>query len=289
MHKKVTELEGFKPPYPIRERILLTGPMGVGKTSAMLSVVSRAIKTGSDAKLYVLNSDGQGAIERMVYTPKSRFADVADRLDIRNVNDFEEWERELEDVRGLVRPQDWLFCDFISDLWEEAQRYYVEKVHGKEPEDYYLDAQIRLEKKKRARAEKVAAGGKVSDKAPQDDSKHEFKDWDVIKSLYFRVFDPIYKRLCCNVMATAQIRELRTEGMFADKKEERKLYGAFGAMPTGHKSLGHRFDTVLLLQKERDGYTMTTMKDRERDDMEDAKLTDFSVNYLMKIAGWRLK
>ena len=69
-------------------------------------------------------------------------------------------------------------------------------------------------------------------------------------------------------------------------KEIKELFGPYGLKPAGQKALGYQPDTVLLLAHAREGYYITTIKDRGgRKYFDRARLHNLALQY-GKTAGW---
>ena len=70
----------------------------------------------------------------------------------------------------------------------------------------------------------------------------------------------------------------------------RQLLLAFDAKPVGQKDLMFQFHTVIITGRDAGGaYTLNTVgKDRERQVLRGAYVTNFAVDYLVKVGGWKL-
>ena len=70
--------------------------------------------------------------------------------------------------------------------------------------------------------------------------------------------------------------------------EERMLFGHLGFKPSGEGSLHHMASTNLFFSHaQRNTWTINTVKDRNRDEVEHLQVESFAMDYLRDIAGWR--
>jgi hypothetical protein len=251
-----------------RERILAIGSFGVGKSRAWLTIAARAQKSGSKARFYCLDTDH--AIERMI---DEGFPEL-NNVEVANVFEWPEYEGALKRFLKVATPDDWLICDMIDAAWDAAQAYYVDEIFSKDIGQYFIEARKVFEAAKKEKGKSVfrAFDG--------------WQDWPVIKKVYFSWLERFAKHAPCHVFATAKVEPIDTE---KDSKELIKTYGPYGVRPKGQKDLGHSFHTILFLQKAgSNDYRFTTIKDRERKEVEGEKLTDFVLQYLVPRAKWKL-
>lgn len=244
------------------ERILVMGVQGVGKSRGLLSVARRM----PDAQFHVLDNDF--AYRRLLAT---EFEDV-DRVGNVEVHFVDEWDDYLpliKKLNGTLGPNDWLAVDSMTPTWDAVQGWYTEKIYGKDIDEWFLAVRKLREQNQSDKKNAAMLPG---------------VDWQVINKVYFKLYSTI---LQCpgNVWLTAELQKVDDEH---DGKEIKGLYGAYGVRPKGQKRLGHIVQTVLLMSKSRVGqYSLTTIKDRGRRELEDQPITDFAKDYLMKVAGWR--
>lgn len=246
-----------------RERILLYGGPGVGKSRSWLTIAWRAQKSGSDARFYCLDTDQ--AIDRMI---DEGFGELGN-VEVKSVFEWPEYESGLKEFLSRVRPEDWIICDMIDMAWEAVQAYFTDEVFGKDIGAYFLEARKAMSEKDRNL--KTFDG---------------WRDWQVINKLYLSWINKLVFRSPCHVLCTAKAEPINSD---LDGEELKKVYGPYGARPKGQKHLGHNFHTVLFLQKKKhDEYTFTTVKDRERQAVEGKRLVDFALQYLVAQARWKV-
>lgn len=247
-----------------RERVLTFGPQGVGKTIGVLEIARKA----KHANFYVLDVDYNPSFE--LYLDGS-FKDVADRFHVRAV-DPDDWRALLDGIawaKSLMGADDWLVIDSFSHAWKAVQDWYIESIYGKATDEYFMD--IRKEKHK------------AGDKAKSLGALEGWMDWPVINNQFF----PIYAKIATvpgHVYLTAESASLGDD----EAGEIRSRFGPYGVKPVGQKKYGFWPHTVLFLTKSRTKeYALTTIKDRDRDEVKDEPMSNFANTWLVGLAKWR--
>lgn len=248
-----------------RERILLMGAFGTGKTTNWLNIAKWAHATESPARFYAIDTDS--ALEAFL-GPGTQYSHLDSRqggnIQWAAAYDWEEYEEIMSSYSAVIGPDDWLIIDFISPAWEAVQSWYVNQVFKQDAAEYFLEAR------------KAMKGGNPLD---------GWKDWQYINKVYKRWIDQVIHRTGGHKLFTAQVKSIQ-EG--ADRAT-RAMFGAHGVMPAGQKQLGYQVHTILLNQVTRQGaVTTTTVKDRERPVLTDASINEFTIEYLVNVAGWQL-
>jgi hypothetical protein len=117
------------------------------------------------------------------------------------------------------------------------------------------------------------------------DGKVFFTGNSVINRVYKSWVNKVIFTNPAQLFVTAQAEPLRD----TDDRVMKATFQRVGARPRGQKSLGHQVHTILHFTAIRPGdLYLTTVKDRERQGLEGAKLNDFSVDYLVGVAGWEM-
>lgn len=249
-------------PYPFAERLLLFGGGGVGKTQAVLSIAER-LPAGHT--MHVLDSDYSRAYERALATD---FTDAADAVVVHEVDP--EWEPFKDQLAAIVAagdPEtDWLVVDPVSPSWEWVQSWYLEQVYGHDLASHMVQLK------------KDAADTREYMRSVMEDM-----NWSVVKKEYAAgVYTPI-QRWKGNLILVAEAKALTNQ---ADD-DEKMLYGPLGFKPSGEARLKHIAATTLFLDHPRRGvWRMTTVKDRNRVEVDKEPVDDFAADYLVEIAGW---
>lgn len=252
-------------PYGFRERLCIFGGGGVGKTNAVLSI-ARRLNTG---KMWVLDNDYSWAYARALETD---FADVdTARFDINEIGpDWDALTGGLDRILELGdHDNDWLVVDSVSPTWDAVQSWYAQNVMGKELPEYLAD--LRRESETMKDFNKVlAADGR----------------WQFINKEYFAKFYGALRNWRGHFILTAEAATLSREA----GDEERELYGHLGVKPKGQGRMHHVAHTTLFMAKKAQGqYTLTTVKDRNRTEVERLPIGDFAMDYLKSVAGWSVK
>ena len=278
---------------PVRERILVSGITGSGKSYQWLMMARRLKKTGAIFRCL----DTDAAIDFMLET---QFRDLLPENG-GNVLVFPAYEwpdyklgmkwllrRPLKDAeRAKLRPailndmkvplkdNDWTIIDMADLAWDTVQRYYVAEIFDEDAGDYFLA----IRKEVQAGTRKSKSGG-----SPVADGLDGWKDWTVINKLYSDWMLPIIYQLPTHVYATTKVEKLDR----GEKDVELvMLFGDHGVRPAGQKRLGHQFHSAFLMIPGKDEWFITTFKDRGgRPYFKKVKLIDLYLQYLVAKAGW---
>lgn len=265
---------GFRHPRGLRERILVIGPQGVGKSYAYFRIARMLQLTGSDARMYIVDTDF--SFEHMIIDED--FKDLTN-VEVREVLTWDEYRDAMRVFRKVIRPQDWLVVDMMSPAWDAVQDYYIEEVFGDDPAEYFVRIRKDMdsEDEEEAKSAKSKRGGFEGR-----------RDWGVINKLYRKHFSTLIASCRGNVFLTSPMDTLSKEDR--NDKDLVDLYGKFGVKPKGQKHTGHIVHTLLkFAESRRDGYVMTTIKDRSREQLQGEEIGDFALSYLVKVAGWTIK
>lgn len=250
----------FAPSTNARERILAFGGAGSGKTSDWLSVADRyAAEETPPGKFHVIDTD-YTAERSLEGHPEAHKV-------IQKVWTCPEWEdytKAIGVISKIAKPNDWLVIDMLTPLWDMSQEYYIDRIFGKEVDEFFLKAR-----------EQNAKGN------PLDG----FKDWGVINKMYRSNVANNILRAPCHVFATASAAALSAD---LESKENRQLFGKWGVKPVGQKTNSHLFHDVLWKQNPKSGvWTLTTVKAREREEQLSLPITNFPTDYLVGVAKWK--
>lgn len=244
-----------------RERILLMGGYGVGKSFAWSKIADWNYKRDG-GKVFVLDTDM--ASDRMRVAFPEAFDSKVVSYDL---IEWPDYKTSLEKAYSEGKPQDWLVVDLIDKAWEAVQAYYVDQVHGKSIDNYFLEARKRS-----------AAGNPLDGWA----------DWQFINKLYQAWIMKVL-RWPGHVLCAAPAEPVILDGKNADSEEIRNTFGRLGVKPKGQKSLPFQFHTVLYMQQAKgEKWVMNSAKDRSRELLKKKEFTDFVAAYLVGVAGWKL-
>lgn len=246
----------YQPKLQSRERILLVGGAGTGKSYSAFSVA-----TNTSGHVYVIDNDFSFM----------RLMEMGGEFDERyTIHDLQpdDWEGligALEDAVNNGDRDDLLIIDSMTPTWQAVQDWYADEIFGKGLDQFFLDAR------------KQMTGNKV-------EGFDGWKDWSVINKVYGKLYRLI-NRFPGHVILTAE-----AEPITADTDPEmKKIYGR-RIKHRGQKSLPHKVNTILQTSKSRDGkYELTTIKDRGREanySFTEDTYVNFFLSYFVGCAGW---
>ncbi len=278
---------------PIRERILVSGITGSGKSYQWLKMAQRLKKAGVIFRCL----DTDAAIDFMLQTqftellpenggnvlvhPAYEWPDYKLGMKWLLRKTLKEDERAKlrpvirEDMKKPLKDGDWSVIDMADLAWETVQRYYVAEIFDEDAGDYFLA----IRKEVQAGTRKGKPGG-----SPVADGLDGWKDWTVINKLYSDWILPIIYQLPTHVYATTKVEKIDR----GEKEAEwLMLFGEYGVRPAGQKRLGHQMHTDCLMIPGKDEWFITTFKDRGgRPYFKRVQLVDFYLQYLVAKAGW---
>ena len=241
----------------IREKILVMGPPGTGKSYAGLMIA----RCFPESHFFALDTDD--AIPRMLAT---EFTDLKN-ITVYSCVDWPQYVNALVAIEKKSKPGDWLMIDLISQAWNAIQNYYVETVFNESVGDYFL--RVRME---------------AGDNVKRLETLSGWVDWVPIKANYNDWLRRLKYKVSAHIYATASVRAARD----ADEREIKEMF-AGGKLPEGEKHLGHEFHTILSAEHLRDGWVMSTVKDRGRKPMNRQPMPNFGLGYAIAVAGLKPK
>lgn len=254
------------PPSPFRrERILVMGGYGTGKTSAWLNIAKWSHDTGSPSKFYAM--DSEYALEAFLESDtqyQHLSASRGGNIEFAQINEWSDYTKTADAWQGRITPEDWTVIDFISPAWDFVQEYYIDQVFHENHDDFFLQARKNLK------------GGNPLD---------GWRDWGEINRLYRTWFNQVFYRIPGHKFLTASVEPLKE----TDDRAIKATFADVKVRPKGQKMLGHAPHTVLLsLAVQAGEIFLTTVKDRERDVLRVKEMNQFVLDYMVPIAGWSL-
>lgn len=241
---------------PGRERILLMGGWGVGKSTAAVDIWEK-----TDSNMYVIDT---------TYEADRNF-DGNNPTSITRVEEWSEYMPAVKKARIKGEVGDWLVIDRMDTVWEQAQNGFVEEVFGKSADEWFLE--YRKEKSGHPLAGEYGM------------------NWNVIKKMYGAFMTEVM-RFPGNVLVTARaenVTQPNRDGTGGDSPEIRQEYGKFGVKPAGEKNMPFLFHTVLWLNEPQQGqWVFTTVRDRGREQVKGKAMKSFVESYLVEVAGWNI-
>lgn len=232
----------------IRERIMLYGGTGSGKSYAWLTL-ARHYK---DNKFYCIDTDE--AIARM---KRYEFKDLTN-IELFTSKDWKTCESSLYTIQQVIKPTDWLIIDMLDTCWDYVQSHFVREVFNKKIDDYFVEAR----KNTGSAAKKLEA-------------LKGWVDWVVINKIYQDFINNIMFNMTCNVLVTAKASKLGND----EDNDTLDIFSIVGFKPDGEKRNPYRVHTVIYLSHIFDGYHITTVKDRGRKAFDNDMLNNFAEQY----------
>lgn len=243
-----------------RERIMVMGSFGTGKTTSWLNIAKWSQATGSPARFYAIDTDG--ALEAFL-EGNTQYSEL-ENVEYTAAFEWSEYESSLNAYRKKMTNDDWIIVDFLSNSWQAVQEHYIAEIYNIEMADFFMDAR-----------KSIKAGNALDG----------WKDWSVINRLHKGWINNLIHRTPGHKFFTAMPEPLRD----TDDKGIRAAFGPHRVRPKGQKELGYLPHTILLLTAIRQGEPyVTTIKDRERMSLDNQRLNDFTIDYLVNVAGWSL-
>ena len=260
----------------MRERILISGEAGSGKTNALFSIIEGVLLEGKENIFYM---DHDLGAERFLYRVGKNHFDADNpegRFHYYQCPDWITTRNAYRDVRRQWNRGDWFMEDRVDLVWDWVQHYFNALVNELSEDE--LD-QVYLARRVATRKQLADTDKPKKDVSPEGDIGGV--DWAPIKNAYNTVG---YDAFCgvesasrqINVVMTALAKSksevYRPQGM--TRADPRDLSG-FGVVVQGEKNLPSLTDTHLLLEKSPiKGYVMHTVKNRERNMWRDVELDE---------------
>lgn len=254
-----------------RERILMCGSPKVGKSTCWLSLAEWMEKTGSQNKIFAVDSDRAWEI----MGPLDGSLDK--RVQVTEVDSWSEWRDAVANARAQANPDggDWLVIDMINRLWTASQTGFFEFAYDEDSTELFM----------KAKKQNMSLAGEYG------------QNWAVINKMYNDVMSKL-QSFPGHVLALTPAAEVRvpdSRGKGGDAAQILDLFGNVGFKPEGQKDLGYQFHSLLLLQRKPNGErVITTIEERKRPNNEarvylaGEPMSDWVLTYLVKNAHWRL-
>lgn len=272
------------PTFPAPERILDFGPAGTGKTTNLLNIAKFLHLTKSPGKVHIMDSDF--AMDRMmtgypdipfgIWNDPNFPITAESVICIYPVFIWREYTAALDYIQRIATPNDWVGCDFISNAWSAVQDNFVEEVFHQDVGQYFLKVRKTLK-----------------DDAKSLGALEGWVDWQVINPMYKTWANKLLFRGRYHVYCTAKSDNLSSDKKPTEDAQTRSLFLKYGVKPVGQKDLPFQFHTVLLSGRidtpgQPTQRTISAVKDRERPEVNGLIISNFTVDYLVNIAGWKM-
>jgi len=268
----------------LRERILVGGVPGTGKTYAWLTIA----RNNPDSMFYVIDPDD--SVRRVwfsefpevknveyYFTPKWYYDGMAKVPSMRPIKgDPNCFMSGVADAWRTIKPKlkqgDWIIVEHMHLIWNAVIDSFADEVFNKEIGQYFLEARKN-----------------TPDNVRRLDALKGWTDWNVINKLHNDDFIiPVCFENEAHVFMTTSVSINNSDTEAADLKA---FYGDTKLRYDGQKHTPYRSQTMMMFKQSGSGqnrrYIMSTFqKDRGREWLEDVEWGDFFFEYLVAVAGW---
>lgn len=240
----------------MRERILLMGPPGAGKSEQLLNIASYLEELGIPMYVIDLEDKINAMLDNRDNPPKNITLYITFNWD-EPTNGL---KQITDDILNKVKPGDWIAIDRVDLSWPMVQRWFTREKYNESLADKLMDTSKQMTKK--------------SMFIPRFDQG----SWQVINEQHEEFMNKILYLSRCNILLTSGIKGL-------DENSPLDI-GRLGVLPRGQKELGHQPNSVFLLFQARESsreitWRISTDKDlKKRTYFEREELIDFSIQYL---------
>jgi hypothetical protein len=252
-------------PYRFKERILLYGGAGVGKSSVTLNIARHM----PESTFHVIDMDYSMTYDRLLQT---EYQDVEERGNVKIHTVGTDWDLFTETFAKIISEAnpdtDWITVDPATATWDMVQGWWSDTVIGNNIADHM--AQLKRDSKD-AREYSAAIADTMQ--------------WPAINKQYQQKFYGQMHKWHGHMILCCEPNEIRRD----EDADVKSTYGFVGYKPKGQKTLPHVAATNIFLDHPKiDQWRMTSVKDRGRELVEKVNLTSFADDYLVDVAGWEM-
>lgn len=261
----------------LREKILLTAPGKVGKSSSWASIAWWAFHSGDTRIFYVLDTDDEAVLQvlneakyaGMLRSVNGELVNEGGNIVLFGVDRWPDYKSSMEKVAAETRRGDWIIVDFITHAWSEVQEDYLRSEKGKSKATAMLDA------------DRAGLSG-------WDAFKLDY-NYQVINPNYFEWFKSFTVQTDAHIFLVAEQDEIQenSKKLTDDAKDHLQKFGKYKAI--GQKKLPYQCRTFLRMSRVARGRLLYTQGDRARKELDgDECRPDFMTAYMKNIAGWTI-
>lgn len=202
-------------------------------------------------------------------------------LTVTDVGEYADIYPAIDKFRKAARRDDWLVIDMAQGLQDMSEDAFIEAAQGVDPLDWITAAVTSREGRGGAYGVNWVGRRKYHQKLTQNVQR-----W------------PGHVLFLCAEQELRLPNERTGDKTFADDDELIKLYRRIGYRPQGEDNYSHLFHSVIrMVPGTENKWFITTVKERvimkangeeHRPLLKGAEVADFSVTYLVGVAGWSL-
>lgn len=243
------------------ERIGLYGIEGSGKTKAIAEISAQYRRDQTLGTFHWITAE-RNSLTRL----SDGYADFWENNVAHTFRSWVELREATTAVLGDITSDDWICVENSDRHWQLVRDTYDEH---------------------RAKRDNIDLSDMFAIVPPDDDRGR----WDRINPEYYRWFDPLWGETNpAHLIMTAPQTSVVVAGpksKWEDSADLKSLYLHLGFRPDTQKAWSARMHTVIWMQRPRIGeWTMTSVKDRERELMQDVPVLTFPASYLVPKGGW---
>lgn len=258
------------PPF-LREKIVVIGGGGSGKTSAWLSIAWWAKQAGDERSFYVMDTDDEAVLQVMNEDKyQGLLAEEGGNVHVTSVADWADYQAFSDKAAANAKQGDWIILDFVNHVWRGAQDGYLQEAKNKSRDAALYEAGV-----------KGATGWEQFSEAEIN--------WISVNSAYRMFTQPIFIKSRAHVFMTSEEEEIHeSRNMTSNAKDHVAQFGKWKAAGA-QKGLVYQCRTFLRIQRLARGRVLYTMKDRARPEFNGETISpDFFSTY-MKAAKWQVE
>lgn len=277
-------------PREVQERILAFGVEGTGKSEAWISIAVASQESGSEAKFYVIDTDGSAQVSLLAHPELHNIAiyqaSDPDGLLIHpdgKVTEEGTWWEAYAEAGKIIRAarpgkDDWIVIDRLDRMWDAVQSWWIDKAYEQDEDAYWAEL--------RAEQLQAKAGGKGTDRDYGGFQGN--RDWVQIKKVYNTGVLGLLAGPPSHKFAVCLEKEIHPQS-----KKAPQLRGLYGeTMPAGKGDQGADFWLTVQLKRTPSGDHLVFVrrtKDRGFDNPGAVDITDkgFAEGFLVPVWGWK--
>jgi len=244
------------------ETILVFGLPKHGKTYAYCSYIDYVLQKGG--KVYIISTDS-GFIRTAKTYWGNRINDIKDRIFVEPVYDINSIRSYYKSILPELNDNDVIVIDLVSDVWEWAQISFVESF-GDDIQSFIVNAM-------------------------RDTAKFGLFDsnkWNYVKALHKFVEDIIVRKPC-NFVGVCGEKDTDVEIKRGGKETKELLkhlgFDEISVRSDGYKKLPYKFETVIRISVDNNGYFMQIVGDRGQ--KFDLTKQYYGTKMFKKLLEWR--
>lgn len=247
-----------------REKIVVCGQAGVGKSTCALSIAYWAHLSGDKRRFWYLDFDDSAGDLLL----DKKYSDMTNIEILTPPYDWDAWLAAAKKVIENAQSGDFIVGDMIDRGWPLAQEWESTTLRGKDRTDEQIAA-----------AKEGRTGWEL------------FRDtnWTIVNGQWNNLIKPMMLQSPAHILLTTEVKDLGGEARGNEPQNVKDARVEFGRyLPAGQKSLPYQARSVLRIHRLARGRVLSTLKDRARREMKADECPDFMTSYMRDVAGWAI-